>query len=346
MHKTRVFALSLLTTAAVLGTALAAATVTPLPDLTSYALVKLDARGAAPVSADAAANVLKDYDVVVLGELHDHTGNHVAEMALFRALYAKNPKLALSMEMFERDVQPVLDEYLSGKIGEEVMKRRGRAWGNYAESYRPLVEYAKERKLAVIAANAPAAVVRCVGQDGPDFLARIPADKRSWAAAELHLNEGPYKAKFMRFLEEDGAHGPEDANKSEAEKQAEADRSFASQVTRDDTMAESIVNYLRAHPGEKIVHVTGDFHAEAFLGTVERIKLRAPDLKIAVVTPIQVSDPERPSVDAKDLGNGTFAVLLRAEPEMYANMTERDAEMERLRAMFRGRATRTGPCAL
>ena len=343
--KKRHLGVAALLAACVAGSALAASAIPALEDLTSYSLVRLDGRNAVPVTLDQAANALKDYDVVVLGELHDHPANHLAEMALFRALYGKAPRLALSMEMFERDVQPALDDYLAGRIGEEVLKSRGRAWGNYAESYRPLVEYAKARKLAVIAANAPASVVRCVGMEGPDFLSRIPADKRGWAAAELHLGDGPYKAKFMRFLEEDGAHGPEDASKSEAEKKAEADRSFASQVVRDDTMAESIAAHIQKNPGVKIVHVTGNFHVESSLGTVERLKLRNPNLKIAVVIPVQAADPENPAVDSKDSGNGAFAVLLRALPEMYASKAEEDAEMEKLRAMFRGR-TATRPCTL
>ena len=328
-----------------IGGALAAANVAALDDLTSYALARIDGRAPTPVTLDEAANALKDYDVIVLGEYHDHPANHLAEMALFRALYAKAPRLALSMEMFERDVQPALDDYLAGRIGEEVLKRRGRAWGNYAESYRPLVEYAKARKLAVIAANAPASVVRCVGMEGPGFLSTIPADKRGWAAAELHLSEGPYKEKFLRFLAEDGAHGPEDPNKTEAEKKADAERSFASQITRDDTMAESIFLHMQKNPGVKVVHVTGNFHAESFLGTVERLKARSPNLKIAVVTPIEAADPERPAVDAKDIGSGNFAVLLRGLPARYASKAEEDADMERLRAMFRGR-TATRPCAL
>jgi uncharacterized iron-regulated protein len=67
------------------------------------------------------------------------------------------------------------------------------AWPNYAEAYRPLVEYAKERRLPVIAANAPAEVVRCVMQEGPDYLTRLPAAKRGWAAKDLHLDGGGYR---------------------------------------------------------------------------------------------------------------------------------------------------------
>jgi uncharacterized iron-regulated protein len=330
------------------GAALAAAVPAPapapaLPDLTSFVLMRTDSGAPAPIGVDAASAALKDYDVVFLGEWHDHAGNHLAEMALFRALYAAAPNLALSMEMFERDTQSVVDDYLASRIGEGNFRRKARAWGNYAESYRPLVEFAKEHGLAVIAANAPANVVRCVGQDGAGFLSQMPADKRSWAAAELHLGDGPYKDKYYRFLEEDGAHG-QDANRTEAQKKEAAEKSFASQVTRDDTMAESIFLSLQKNPGRKIVHLTGAFHAEGGLGTVERLRLRAPNLKIAVIVPAEAENPDMPAVKPDDAKNANFVFLLRGSPKEYISEAEQKEAEARFAGNFRTRTQ--GPCKL
>ena len=300
-----------------------------LNDLTSFALMRVDqaSRTSAALSVDQLADALKDYDVVFFGEWHDHPGNHLAEMALFRALHQRSPQLALSLEQFERDVQPVVDDYMAGRIGEEALQRRGRAWNNYPESYRPLVEYAKENALAVIAAEAPTRVVRCVGQEGPEFLARLRPEQRNWAAAELHLAGGPYRDKFFRFLDEDNGHGEGAATDMTGAPTPAALRSFAAQVTRDDTMAESILLYLQKHPGHKVMHITGAFHVEGFLGTVERLKLRAPGLKIAVVAPVEADDPRHPEIGARDMGNGNYAVLLRSLPKSYVNDAEMKAAM-------------------
>jgi len=107
-----------------------------LPDFTSFAIVRMD--GAAKVTLDQAVDALKDYDVVFVGEFHDHIANHLAEMALLRAVHERAPKLALSMEQFERDRQQKVDDYLAGKIGEETLTS-DLGWRNYAEAYRPLV---------------------------------------------------------------------------------------------------------------------------------------------------------------------------------------------------------------
>lgn len=309
----------------------------PLPDFTSFDLMRTEP-GKPPVylTVAQAADQLRNYDVVFLGEWHDHAGNHLAEMELLREIYARAPQLALSMEQFERDVQPVVNDYMAGRIGEETLTDKGRAWGNYAESYRPLVEFAKDHGLPVIAANAPASLVRCVGEKGPEFLRTLDPEKRLWAAATLHLENGPYRDKFMRFLAEDGSHG---APGSGADANAANARAYASQVLRDDTMAESIAFYLEKNRGHKVIHVTGDFHVEGGLGTVERLKDRMPGLKIAVVAPVEAKDPAHPAVAPDDEKNGDYLFLMRGEPKEYVTDAERKAAEEQQRANFRKGAT-------
>ena len=315
----------------------AAAAWPALPDLTAFLMLRTEAgKSQSLITIEKAADGLKGYDVILFGEFHDHAGNHLAEMQLFRAVYAREPKLALSMEQFERDVQPTVDSYMAGKIGEEPFRSRARAGANYVESYPPLVEYAQERRLPVIAAEIPTALVRCIGQDGPDYLARLSPEKRRWAAAELHLDTIAYRDKFFRFLQESGSHGPDEGPFDAAGKPTDnALRAFASQASRDDTMAESIFLYLQKNSGRKVLHITGAFHVEQFLGTAERLKLRAPNLKIAVINPVQVDDPEHPTLAARDEGGGNFTLLLRATPKEYANDAEKKAAEEKIRSSMR-----------
>jgi uncharacterized iron-regulated protein len=296
-----------------------------LPDLTSFILMRTDAGAPQPMSVEQAADVLATYDVIFIGESHRHPGNHLAQMELFRAIHARAPRLSLSMEQFERDVQPALDDYLAGKIGENPFMRKSRAWNNYATSYRPLIEYAKEHKLPVIAANAPEDIVRCVGREGEAFFARLKPEQRGWAAAQLHTGDGPYKDKFLGFVSHDAGHGGDGAKEKPKERKPPSEsalRSFAAQVTRDDTMAESIALHLQKNPGRKVVQLNGSFHSDGFLGAVERLRMRLPTLKIAVVSPTQPDDPARPTVSQDDAKGGTFALLLRGLPDAYANDEE------------------------
>jgi len=311
-------------------------TTTPsaLKDLTDFALMYTDGGKAAPtpMSVAQAADVLKAFDVIFIGEEHRHPGNHIAQMALFRAIQERAPDVSLSMEQFERDVQPVVDEYMSGKIGEQPFRTKSRAWDNYPVSYRPLVEYARAKNLPVIAAEAPNAVIRCVGEKGAEFLATMNPEQRGWAAAVLHLNDGPYKEKYMRFAAGDGSHG-EGGDKEKAALAAQ--RSFAAQVTRDDTMAESIYLHLQKNPGRKVVHLNGSFHSESFLGTAERLQWRDAKLKIAVVNPIDVKVGDALKVSDEDAKTGTFVLLIGQTPKSYASMDEMRAAI-REQMKFRG----------
>lgn len=102
---------------------LSAAAPIALNDLTSFALMRSDGPEPVLITVDQAADALKDFDVIFMGEFHDHPGNHLAEMQLFSAIHARAPALSLSLEQFERDVQPVLDDYIADKSA----KRRSSA---------------------------------------------------------------------------------------------------------------------------------------------------------------------------------------------------------------------------
>ena len=311
-----------------------AALPTSLPDLTSYALIHTDAgrRQARHVSVDEAARVLAGFDVIFIGEAHQHPGNHMAEMALLRAIYARAPNVSLSLEQFERDVQPVLDDYLAGKMGETPFTEKARAWSNYTTSYRPLVEFAKDHKLPVIAANAPEKFIRCVGREGTGFFARLKPEQRLWAAAELNLQDGPYRDKFLGFVGGDAGHGGDGAKEKPAVRPPPSEtalRSFAAQVTRDDTMAESIALHLQKNPGRKVVHINGSFHSADFLGTVERLTMRATGLKVAVVNPEFADDPNSLEVTPQVAKAGTFTLLMRQLPDFYATDEEMSAAVKK-----------------
>ena len=68
------------------------------------------------------------FDVLVVGEQHDDPNTHRLESAILEGLQRRNVAVTVSLEMFERDVQPALDAYLNGKETEEqFLKLIGRA---------------------------------------------------------------------------------------------------------------------------------------------------------------------------------------------------------------------------
>ena len=57
-------------------------------------------------------------DIVFFGEQHDDPETHFAEFALLEGIGRLRSRVVLSLEMFERDVQPAVDDYFAGRISE------------------------------------------------------------------------------------------------------------------------------------------------------------------------------------------------------------------------------------
>ena len=114
-----------------------------------------------------AAADLSAAQAVLFGEYHDQAEIHVAEVKLLEELYRlRGKKLALSLEMFEKDVQPTLNDYLTEKITETVFLENSRPWKNYQEAYKFLVDFAKAKELNVIAGNIPRYLAAKYAKDG------------------------------------------------------------------------------------------------------------------------------------------------------------------------------------
>src|SRR5829696_4977171 len=58
-------------------------------------------------------------DAVFVGEQHDDPNTHRLELAIVEGLTRRGVPVVIAMEMFERDVQGVVDQYAAGTIGEE-----------------------------------------------------------------------------------------------------------------------------------------------------------------------------------------------------------------------------------
>lgn len=122
---------------------------------------------------------MRDADVVFLGEMHDDSTAHALQLRLLDAADSLGRPVALGLEMFERDVQAVLDEYLADLIRERDLLAAARPWSNYATDYRPLVEFARAHGVPVLASNAPGRYVNRVSRLGPDALGTFSAEAKA-----------------------------------------------------------------------------------------------------------------------------------------------------------------------
>lgn len=282
-----------------------------------------DSKGRA-VTLEEIVAALDKADVLFVGETHNDPTAHLLEAELLRraderfAQSSSKPKrtVALSLEMFERDVQTVVDEYLAGLVSERHFLLSSRPWRNYETDYRPLVEYARAHRLSVIAANAPARYVSRVSANGPDSLQALSANAKAWLPPlPFQPASDAYAAKFNRFMGGGMTSAPATPqrapNPHAAQPQAGPHGTFHlldAQNLRDASMAHSIAEYLKSKRDALVVGVNGTFHSEERLGVPDQLKHYSPKSRVVVVT--IVSEEGFPAFDAERLGRlGDYVII-------------------------------------
>jgi uncharacterized iron-regulated protein len=220
-----------------------------------------------PATIDDIINDMAKADVLFYGEEHNDSVGHAIELAMFTKLVEKyQTKAALSLEMFETDTQPILNEYLANLIREKNFISDARAWNNYKD-YRPMVELAKQKHLPVIAANAPGRYTNRVTRLTLKSLDQLDALAKTYLPPlPIDTATGAYYDKFVNIM---GGH----ANMGGM-------NIYQSQNLWDATMAWSIAKYFKAHAGSKIMQVNGGFHSEDKLGAAAQLKKYAPNTRV------------------------------------------------------------------
>ncbi|MES2179418.1 MAG: ChaN family lipoprotein [Gemmatimonadota bacterium] len=243
------------------------------------------------VGFNALVAAAADADIVYFGEQHDDPETHFAEFALLEGIGRVKPRVIVSLEMFERDVQSMVDSYLAGRMSEAEFLAASRPWPQYATDYRPLVVLARARGWPVIAANVPRSIASAVSRKGLSALDTMPAATRAHAAKELACPHDRYYDLFAEQMKGHSAGGVAASASSDTATTAMTDRFYEAQCVKDETMGESIANALVAGgAGAIVVHFDGAFHSDYALGTAERARRRAPAAKSIVITAVPVAD--------------------------------------------------------
>ncbi|MCH8913197.1 MAG: ChaN family lipoprotein, partial [Planctomycetes bacterium] len=274
------------------------------------------------LSFDAFLDALTRADVVFLGETHIDETTHRVELAVYEGLLARRGgKVVLAMEMFERDVQPALDDYLAGRIDEATFLSRARPWKHYRTAYRPLIEKARASGSPVVASNFPRPLRRRVGMEGPQVLETLEGDAKREAPEELFPNTPAYWRRVDNAVRSHRAMMGDISGDDQ--------RLYSTQSLWDNSMGEACALALDEHPGHSVLHVNGGFHSAYWDGTVRQLRLREPQAKVITVAIIPVTNPSVaevgsvPTADyvvfaearATDLNDGAWSVYVPRKQE-------------------------------
>jgi uncharacterized iron-regulated protein len=215
------------------------------------------------VPREAMLEDLSSVRVVYIGEVHTIARHHDLELDILRGLLERNPRIALGMEMFSREQQPILDRWHSGNqsVADLITKLGKEHWTNL-QDYEKVLSLARERSVPIVGLNARDALVRRVAQVGLDGLDQ--SEKREIPEGVEKIN--PVQDRLLRLR----------LKVHKAFEKTNLDSIVLAQSLRDETMAEAVAGFLDSSDGKDrlMVVIAGSGHVNYGLGIPERVQRR------------------------------------------------------------------------
>jgi uncharacterized iron-regulated protein len=204
--------------------------------------------------------------VVLVAETHDRYDHHLTQLEIIRRLHALNPRLAIGMEAFQQPYQAVLDDYVEGRLDEQALLRGTgyyRLWKFDFRHYAPILAYAREHHLPVVALNLPVELIDRVSRVGIEGLTE---SERGQIPAAIDHSDTAYAERLRGIY----AQHPDINGRG-------FDGFLEVQLAWDEGMAERAADYLTAHPGTNMVLLAGTGHIAYGSGIPQRLQRRLQD---------------------------------------------------------------------
>ncbi len=232
----------------------------------------------------------KNSEVVLFGEHHDNTVVHLLQFELTKDL-AKKKQLVLGAEMLEADNQEHINQYLSGAIDQEKLDSTVRLWSNYKTDYKPLVDFAKEKKFNFIATNIPRRYASLVFKK--DFMAldSLSTLEKSWIAP-LPIEFDVSLPGYQNMMEMQGGHA--------------GDKMPKAQAIKDATMAYFINKNRKDYT--VFIHYNGTYHSDNYEGINWYLKKLDADVKIITIATVEQKDISKLNVE--DYNKADFILVI------------------------------------
>ncbi len=239
--------------------------------------------------------------VVLLGEVHDNPDHHRWQLQTVAALAVLQPRMALGFEAFPRRVQPVLDRWIAGELGEQEFLKAvdwHAVWGYDSGMYMPLFQFARLNRIPMIALNVDDSLPRAVSEKG---FQGVPVDKREGITQPAPASDAYLDTLYKAY----GDH-PEKSGKS-TRQDPEFRRFVEAQLIWDRAMAQAIAERLSREPGILVVGIMGTGHVANGYGVPNQLH----DLHVTSVASLL---PWNPDADCKSFSAGLATAVFGVPP--------------------------------
>lgn len=254
---------------------------------------------------------LLEADLICIGESHDSDLHHRVQLQIIKALFARDERLGVGLEMFQRPFQKELDRYVRGESAEdeflkatEYRQRWGFDWG----LYRPIVEFCRRNGVPLAALNAPRELTSKISKTG---FAGLTADEQV-QLGPIDFQVKGHRDHWFELLPK--LHGRNNATPEEKE------RSYQVMAVWDDYMAASAATFQQTRRLRRLVVLAGSGHVERGFGIPERAARRTGGKVLTVRievggVPEKAAEPLADFTVYVDTGAKAAAGAVAAPPE-------------------------------
>lgn len=227
--------------------------------------------------------------VIYLGEEHRNRSHTDAAIRILEALQVRDRRPILALEMFAWDGQSALDRYLadSTMTREQFLQDSHweQNWGGAYADYEPLISFAREHHVPVLALNPPRLLVRRVASEGWARAMTSPEVVGWGMQGQVKLDDEAYRDVIFKQLRSCHDSLSDDAYQ----------RMFEASVFRDEGMARTISDYLsRKEPGHgPLLSYTGAGHIQYRLPIPNRVLRRQTSAVRQTTVYLAAFDPSR-----------------------------------------------------
>lgn len=205
-------------------------------------------------------DALKGTRLVLVGEHHTDPAHHAAQLQVIGWLNEKGFPLSIGLEMFRKEQQKALTQWVAGDIDEkEFEKIYLDNWNFPWPLYREIFIYAREEKIPIVGLNVSRGITRQVAQQG--FASLSEAQRGELEGVTCNVTR-EYRDFIRRAFGAHG-HGNMDFN-----------RFCEAQLVWDTAMAINALNHLDQHPDQVMVLLAGSGHARK-MGIPYQVKSRS-----------------------------------------------------------------------
>lgn len=199
--------------------------------------------------------------VVFVGERHDSYAHHLAQLDIIKRLHQLNPQIAIGMEMFQQPYQSFLDDYVAGGISEKEMLQGTEWYERWRHDYRlyqPVLQFAREQKIPVVALNLQRELTEKVAEFG---VAGLSEQDQARLPRNIDKSDQAYESRLRQIFN----HHPQREGR-------EFDHFLEVQLLWDEGMAQQVSDYLKANPDRQMIVLAGSGHLMYGSGIPNRVE--------------------------------------------------------------------------